>query len=85
MPMGGSADGGRIMEERLTVLEHPSEQHSLGTTEGSGPNGRSRGVLGVVRPTLDPEEGWGCGWTPQTLTTLHFPRPRWRSAAATPC
>lgn len=77
VPMGSNADGDGIMEERLTVLEH-----SLGTMESTRPNGRSRRV---VRSTLDPEEGWGCGWTPQTLTTLHFPRPRWRSAAATPC
>lgn len=84
MPMGDRADGGRIVERALDRFGAPSEQHSLGTTGCPGPNGGSRGVLGVVRPTLDPEEGWGCGWTPQTLTTLHFPRPRWRSAAATP-
>lgn len=76
VPMGSRADGDSIMEERLTFLEH-----SPGTMESTGPNGGSRRV---VRSTLDPEEGWGCGWTPQTLTTLHFPRPRWRSAAATP-
>lgn len=85
MPMGDSADGGRIMEERLTVLEHPASNTALERRSAQGPMAGAEGCSGVVRPTLDPEEGWGCGWTPQTLTTLHFPRPRWRSAAATPC
>lgn len=55
--MGSRADGDSNVPERLTVLVH-----SLGTMESVRPNGSGRRV---VRSTLDPEEGWGCGWTPQ--------------------